>query len=87
VCLEEIDEELGIVTTACCKKLYHETCFEKCVQINNKCPTCRTVIMYTEVKIEVVRLNCCISQFIPIIFAFILVLVFAGVVIVGITLK
>jgi hypothetical protein len=42
VCLEACDLEKDTVTT-CCKKIFHETCFHKCLQLNSMCPTCRHV--------------------------------------------
>lgn len=48
-CLEPCDEEKDKVTQ-CCKKVYHESCFNKCIQLNGRCPTCRN--MYT-LEVEV----------------------------------
>jgi hypothetical protein len=50
ICLDPCDEEQGIVTQ-CCKKYFHETCFDKCIQLNGRCPTCRKA--YTPVLVEV----------------------------------
>ena len=49
VCLDPCDEEKDTVTR-CCKKVYHESCFNKCIQLHGRCPTCRN--MYTLVEVR-----------------------------------
>jgi len=55
ICLETCHEDFQ---SSCCKKNFHKNCYEKCLNINNTCPTCRTVFIKVEHEVEI-KINCC----------------------------
>jgi hypothetical protein len=55
ICLETCHEDFQ---SSCCKKSFHKNCYEKCLNINNTCPTCRTVFVKVEHEVEI-KINCC----------------------------
>jgi hypothetical protein len=67
ICFDVCDVEKGF-RASCCRKSFHKSCFEKCIQLNGKCPTCRSVYLVTfpEVVVRpIVRTNfSCIAFFI-----------------------
>lgn len=55
ICLETCQEDFK---SSCCKKSFHKNCYDKCLNINNTCPTCRTVFVKVEHEVEI-KINCC----------------------------
>jgi len=80
ICLETCHE---CFKSTCCKKIFHKECYEKCLNINNTCPTCRTVFIRIEHEVEI-KINFCNWRFIislcGILFGVVVVFGFLGVV-------
>jgi hypothetical protein len=50
ICLETCQE---VFKSSCCNKIFHKECYEKCLNINNTCPTCRNVFIKVEEDYQV----------------------------------
>lgn len=88
VCLEACDEETGVIIVECCKKRYHATCFDKCIQLSGQCPTCRSMysvplppIVLVEVRGDGMKraMQICIVLF--------MLLLFPGVIVYGVCVR
>jgi hypothetical protein len=62
ICLETCQE---VFKSSCCNKIFHKECYEKCLNINNTCPTCRNVFIQVEEDNQVeIKFNSCNYRFI-----------------------
>jgi hypothetical protein len=60
ICLETCQE---VFKSSCCNKIFHKECYEKCLNINNTCPTCRNIFIKVEDQVEI-KFNTCNYRFI-----------------------
>ena len=91
ICLEPCTNNIFI--SSCCKNKFHNICYQKCLNINNTCPTCRSVIVNIDdeelVQVKNSYFNYCLLVILSckIIFIFIFIVGFMAIIIYCIVTK